>query len=128
MELHLRGGHVALPAKLDRSIALAAIAAYGKAGPHVTGSPGGHPQLLPDQGADGSDRSGERQHQSASPAWPRISRHELFAPEGATLGGHQDPIHRFAESRVICVFSQILVQSRKTISRVSCRTESPVRE
>jgi transposase len=64
------------------------------------------------EGTAGSDRSGERQHQSPAPARPWLSRHELPAPEGAALGGYQDRIPCSSESRVVCAFFQILVQSQ----------------
>ena len=79
----------------------------------------GHPELLPDEGTAGSDRSRQRQHQSPAPARPWLSRHELLAPEGAALGGYQDRIPRSSESRVVCAFIQILVQSRFFI-RANC--------
>jgi hypothetical protein len=43
--------------------------------------------------------------------WPRLSRHELSAAEGAVLGCHQDRIRRLPESRVECTLLQIVVQN-----------------
>ena len=53
VELHLRRGHVALPAELDRPVALAAAETDGETGPHVAGSSRGHLELLPDEGPMG---------------------------------------------------------------------------
>jgi len=74
-------------------------------------------KLLPDEGTDGSDRSRQRQHQSSAPTWPWLPRHELSVAEGAALGRDQDRIPRSSESRVVCAFTQILVQSQNTIRR-----------
>src|SRR6266478_5334172 len=72
-----------------------------------------HLELLPDEGTDGSGRSRQRQHQSSAPTWPWLPRHELSVAEGAALGRDQDRIPRSSESRVVCAFTQILVQSPK---------------
>ena len=42
---------------------------------------------------------------------PWLSRYELSASEGAALSGHQVQISRSSESRVVCAFIQILVQT-----------------
>ena len=55
VELHLRRGHAALPAELDRPVTLAATETDGEASPHVAGSSRRHLELLPDEGTDGSD-------------------------------------------------------------------------
>jgi transposase len=41
-----------------------------------------------DESTDGGGGSRQRQHQSSAPPWPRLSRHELSAAEGAALGCH----------------------------------------
>ena len=55
MELHLRRGYGALPAELDRPVALAAAETDGETCPHVTGSSRGHLELLPDESSNGGD-------------------------------------------------------------------------
>jgi hypothetical protein len=59
-------------AELDRPVALAAAETDGETSPHVAGSSRGHPELGPDEGTDGSDRSGQWQHQSFAPTWPVV--------------------------------------------------------
>jgi hypothetical protein len=46
---------------------LAAAETDGETSPHVAGSSPGHPELLPDEGTHGCDRSGQPQHQSVAP-------------------------------------------------------------
>src|ERR1700684_4726855 len=96
---------------MDRPVALAAAKTDGETSPNVAGSSRGYFELLPDEGADGGVGSRQRQHQSSAPPWPRLSRHELSAAEGATLGRHKDRIRRFSESRVECALLQIVVQN-----------------
>ena len=55
VELHLRRRHVAIPAGLDRCVALAAAETDGETSSNVVGSSRGHFELLPDEGTDGSD-------------------------------------------------------------------------
>jgi len=53
----------------ERGWAAALVAeAVWEAGSDVAGSPGGHPELLPHQSADGCRRSAEWKHQKPSPA------------------------------------------------------------
>ena len=83
-----RRSHVALPAEMDRSVALAAAETHGETSRHVAGASRGHFELLPDEGTNGCGGSRQRQHQSSAPPRPRLSRHELPAAEGAALGCH----------------------------------------
>jgi hypothetical protein len=53
VELHLRRRHAALPAELDRCVALAAAETDGETSPHVVGSSRGHFELLSNEGTDG---------------------------------------------------------------------------
>src|SRR5580692_12692692 len=98
---------------MDRPVALAAAKTDGETSPNVAGSSRGYFELLPDEGTDGGGGSRQRQHQSSAPPWPRLSRHELSAAEGATLGRHKDRIRRFSESRVVCALLHIVVQNRE---------------
>src|ERR1700689_2853436 len=100
---------------MDRPVALAAAKTDGETSPNVAGSSRGYFELLPDEGTDGGGGSRQRQHQSSAPPWPRLSRHELSAAEGATLGRHKDRIRRFSESRVVCALLHIVVQNPKKI-------------
>src|SRR5580658_8564534 len=98
---------------MDRPVALAAAKTDGETSPNVAGSSRGYFELLPDEGTDGGGGSRQRQHQSSAPPWPRLSRHELSAAEGATFGRHKDRIRRFSESRVVCALLHIVVQNQK---------------
>ena len=112
MGLQLRRGHAPLSTEMDRPVALAAAKTDGETSPNVAGSSRGYFELLPDEGTDGGGGSRQRQHQSSAPPWPRLSRHELSAAEGATLGRHKDRIRRFSESRVVCALLHIVVQNQ----------------
>lgn len=80
-------GNDALPRKLDRPVALAAAEAYGKAGPNVGETPGRNPELLSDQGANGSGRGGQRKHQSVTTPRSWLQQPELCdAVIGVLLG------------------------------------------
>src|SRR5580693_10812442 len=107
---------------MDRPVALAAAKTDGETSPNVAGSSRGYFELLPDEGTDGGGGSRQRQHQSSAPPWPRLSRHELSAAEGATLGRHKDRIRRFSESRVVCALLHIVVQNRNSFPRLQSGT------
>ena len=111
------GAIAALPAKLDRSIALAAAGPHGEAGCHVAQTPGRNSELLQDQGPDGGSRSGEWKHQSAASTGTWLPGSQLLASESAALGRHQDRIRCLSESYVECVLLQILVQNQNSLRR-----------
>jgi hypothetical protein len=71
-----------------------------KAGRSAASPPGGHPELLPDQGSNGSGRGSPRQHQSAVAPRTRQPQPQLPAPESATTGRYKNPTRRVSESRV----------------------------
>src|ERR1017187_6464701 len=91
---------------------MAALETLREAGRDAPRSPGGHSQLLPDEGAAGSGRSRERKHQVTATTRSRLQESALSAPEGAADGGNQDGIHYSPESSLKCPFHQILAQNR----------------
>src|ERR1035438_10953 len=122
MEVHLLRSHAALPAELDRPVALAAAQAHGETGADAAAPSGGNLELLPDQSPPGCSGSDQWKHQSPIASWSRLSRSRLLAAEGAALGRYQDRIRRFSESRLKCALRQILVQSRKCGSLLAAGT------
>src|SRR5215472_6707655 len=92
---------------------MAAAEADGEASTDVARAPGGDLELLSNQGADGGGGGGKWKHQSTAAARTWLSRPQLSAAEGTTVGSHQDPIHRFTESRLKCGPRQILAQNHK---------------
>src|SRR5215472_3353902 len=94
---------------------MAAAEADGEASTDVARSPGGDLELLSNQGAAGGGGGGKWKHQSTAAARTWLSRPQLSAAEGTTVGSHQDPIHRFTESRLKCGPRQILAQNLKKI-------------
>src|SRR5215472_17321451 len=91
---------------------MAAAEADGEASTDVARSPGGDLELLSNQGAAGGGGGGKWKHQSTAAARTWLSRPQLSAAEGTTVGSHQDPIHRFTESRLKCGPRQILAQNQ----------------
>src|SRR5215469_2542662 len=90
---------------------MAAAEADGEASTDVARAPGGDLELLSNQGAAGGGGGGKWKHQSTAAARTWLSRPQLSAAEGTTVGSHQDPIHRFTESRLKCGPRQILAQN-----------------
>src|ERR1039457_3129497 len=91
---------------------MAALETLREAGRDAPRSPGGHSQLLPDEGAAGGGRSRERKHQVTATTRSGLQESALSAPEGAANGCDQDGIHYSPESSLKCAFHQILAQNR----------------
>src|ERR1017187_2079028 len=91
---------------------MAALETLREAGRDAPRSPGGHSQLLPDEGAAGGGRSRERKHQVTATTRSGLQESALSAPEGAADGCNQDGIHHSPESSLKCPFHQIPAQNR----------------
>lgn len=71
---HYERGDAQLPPTLDRETSLAASGAVSEAGPDATGSPGRHPELLPDESGHGGSGSREWKHQVTATSRAGISK------------------------------------------------------
>src|ERR1039457_3709673 len=91
---------------------MAALETLREAGRDAPRSPGGHSQLLPDEGAAGGGRSRERKHQVTATTRSGLQESALSAPEGAANGCDQDGIHYSPESSLKCPFFRIPAQNR----------------
>jgi O-acetyl-ADP-ribose deacetylase (regulator of RNase III) len=65
------------------------------------------------QGPFRRGRSHQREYQSTAAPRSRLSRYELSPAKSTAPGIHQNRIHCFSESRIECIFRQILAESRK---------------
>src|ERR1700761_6696123 len=100
---------------MDRPVAVAKARTLQEAGFDVTPTPGGNPQLLPDESSFWSCRRGQRQHQVAAPPRPRIQKPPLSSAQGSAHGYSKNRIRRFPQSRLIGLPLHILVQSPKIL-------------
>src|ERR1022692_5143310 len=108
---------------------MAALETLREAGRDAPRSPGGHSQLLPDEGAAGGGGSRERKHQVTATTRSGLQESALSAPEGAANGCDQDGIHYSPESSLKCPFFRIPAQNRKSnstanVSRNRCECPS----
>src|SRR5207249_7488389 len=115
LELYLRRSDAALPAAMDRPVALAASGALSKAGPHAARSPRWHPKLLPDESAAGGCGGRQREYQVTAAPRTRLQKPSLPPAEGPAHGRDQNRIRGIQESGLKCSLRRIPAQSRISI-------------
>src|SRR5438067_7122741 len=121
VELPLRRSHDQLPAEVDGSTEMAAAQAVRETRRYPIEAPGGHRELLSNQGPHGCSRSREWEHPDAHQSRARLQESALPPAQGQATVGQQPRTPRRApnhESHVICSLCQILAQRKKSyISR-----------
>src|SRR5438132_12758659 len=113
VELHLRRSHDQLPAEVDGSTEMAAAQAVRETRRYPIEAPGGHRELLSNQGPHGCSRSREWEHPDAHQSRARLQESALPPAQGQATVGQQPRTPRRApnhESHVICSLCQILAQ------------------
>src|SRR5260370_24436237 len=115
--LSLRRRHVQLSGEMDGSTEVAAVDSVREAGRHAAEAPGGHSELLPDQGSFRSGRGRQWKHSHADQPWSRLQKPAISPTEGQPDGSHQHRIPRHSpdkENYVKWPFRRILVHSPKS--------------